>query len=83
MILRRAGADRSNRSALSFVNLANWPLPLTSSLAALLVGAAADYRTLRLGYAVLTSAYHGKLVQSQSNLLTGKSTKPITPLYVK
>jgi hypothetical protein len=38
---------------------------------------------LKLGYAVLTSAYRGKLVRFRSSLLTGKSTKPITPLYVK
>jgi hypothetical protein len=38
---------------------------------------------LKLGYAVLASAYRGKLVRFRSNLLTGKSTKPITPLYVK
>ena len=28
----------------------------------------------------LASAYRGKLVGFRSNLLTGKSTKPITPL---
>jgi hypothetical protein len=38
---------------------------------------------LKLGYAVLASAYRGKLVRFGSNLLTGKSMKPITPLYVK
>jgi hypothetical protein len=48
-----------------------------------LVEKAADYRMLKLGYAVLASAYRGKLVRFRSNLLTGKSTKPITPLYVK
>jgi hypothetical protein len=38
---------------------------------------------LRLGYVVLASAHRGKLVRFRSNLLTEKSTKPITPLYVK